>query len=124
MTDRTYAELFKTTADLLARKCSVLVDASFAGAHERRRFIALAEQLGRPVWLLHLECPDELTLARLDRRSGDASDGRRELFARQKADFNQITATGRVVPVDTSRSVDYNVQSILCRALAKQERSP
>ncbi len=123
MTDQTYAELFKTTAELLAREGSVLVDASFAGDHQRRRFMDLAERLGRPVWLVHLECPDQLTLARLDRRSGDASDGRRELFARQKADFSQITATSRVVKVDTSRSVDYNVQSILCRALAKQERS-
>ena len=123
MTDRTYTELFNTTAGLLATECSVIVDASFAAENERRRFMDLADQVGRPVWLMHLECPDAVTLTRLDRRSDDASDGRRELFARQKAGFSQITSTRQVVTVDTSRHVDYNVQSILCWVLANQERS-
>jgi aminoglycoside phosphotransferase family enzyme/predicted kinase len=123
MTARTYTELFNATADLLARGCSVIVDASFAADHERRRFMELADRLARPAWLLHIECPEETTLARLDRRSGDASDGRRELFARQKAGFSEITSTRRVVTVDTSLPVDYNVQSILCRVLAYRERS-
>ncbi len=123
MTARTYTELFNTSANLLTRGCSVIIDASFAADHERRRFLDLADQVGRPAWLLHLECPDEMILTRLDQRSGDASDGRRELFARQKANFSQITSTKRFVTVDTTLPVDYNVQSILCRTLTNQERS-
>jgi predicted kinase len=66
--------------------------------------------------------PDDVTLQRLDQRVGDASDGRRELYVRQKNDFSPIQATNHVVPVDTTGAVDYNVQSLLCRALTSQEQ--
>ena len=122
MTVRTYNALFKATAELIAFQRSVIVDASFAKDHERRRFIGLSGQMGCPVWLLHLQCPDDVTLQRLDQRVGDASNGRRELYARQKNDFSPIQATNHVVPVDTTGAVDYNVQSLLCRALTSQEQ--
>jgi aminoglycoside phosphotransferase family enzyme/predicted kinase len=122
MTERTYHELFNRAAELLAAQCSVIVDASFAREAERQRFMHLADQLGCPAWLIHLECPEALALARLDRRRGDASDGRRELFARQRAGFDQITAVGHIVKVDTSLSVDYNVQSLICTVLTSQEQ--
>lgn len=122
MTKRAYDTVFRMTEDLLARQCSVIVDASFAKDDERKRFICLAEQSGYPVWLLDLRCPDDVALHRLDRRTGDASDGRRELYARQKSSFSQIPANNRVVLVDTTHAVDYNVQSLLCRALTNQER--
>lgn len=122
MNARTYAELFRLTAGQLARQRSVIVDASFARDDQRRSFMALAEQAGCPAWLVHLACPDAEALTRLDRRRGDASDGRQELFARQKDAFQPITAGDRLVTVDTSLAVDYNVQSLLCRALADQEQ--
>lgn len=122
MTAKTYDELHKRTAEHAARGGSVVVDASFAGEAERQRFMALADLSGCPVWVLQLECPAAVALSRLDQRRSDASDGRRELFARQRAAFEQISATGRVVKVDTSLPVDYNVQSLLCTVLADQER--
>jgi hypothetical protein len=122
MTERTYDVLFKTTAEHIRSQQSVIVDASFAKEDQRRRFIRLAAQAGCPAWLLSLECPDEVTLQRLDHRVGDASDGRRELYARQKAGFSPIQAINHVVTVDSTRAVDYNVQSLLCRALTSQER--
>lgn len=122
MTERAYKAIFETAAGLISRQRSVIVDASFAKEEERRNFISLAERAGCPVWLLHLECPEDVTLQRLDQRSGDTSDGRRELYARQKADFSPVPATNHVVPVDTTCAVDYNVQSLLCRTLSKQER--
>ncbi len=122
MTARTYTALFEKTARLLAAQNSVVVDASFAAAGDRRRFLELADQTGCPAWLLHVQCPDSLTLHRLSRRRGDASDGRVELFPRQKADFSPINEATRVVTVDTSLLVDYNVQLILCRAITDRER--
>jgi aminoglycoside phosphotransferase family enzyme/predicted kinase len=122
MTERVYKTIFETAAGLISRQRSVIVDASFTDDVERNNFISLAERAGCPVWLLHLECPVDVTLQRLDRRSGDASDGRRELYARQKSKFSPIKAANHVVPVDTTRAVDYNVQSVLCRALSNQER--
>ncbi|MDT8444398.1 MAG: AAA family ATPase [Desulfuromonadales bacterium] len=122
MTARTYNVLFKTAAEHIISRQSVIVDASFAKEDQRQRFIRLAAQAGYPVWLLHLECPDDVTLQRLDQRVGDASDGRRELYARQKEGFSPIQAKNYVVTVDSTRAVDYNVQSLLCRALASQEQ--
>lgn len=122
MTARTYAELFSRTVAQLTQQRSVIVDASFAQDAQRRRFAQLAGQAGCAVWLLDLQGDDAITLARLDQRTGDASDGRRELFARQKAAFQPIMPNDRVVAVDTLRGVDYNVQSLLCRALLDQEQ--
>lgn len=122
LTERTYEELFRATAEVITQRGSVVVDASFAQDDERKRFLKLAEQARYPVWLLHLDCPDDVALKRLDQRIGDASDGRRELFTQQKANFSQIAATNRVLTVDTSHPVDYNVQSLLCRALTDQEQ--
>jgi len=72
--------------------------------------------------LLHLECPDNVTLQRLDQRVDDVSGGRRELYSRQKDGFSPIQARNHVVTVDSTRAVDYNVQSLLCRALTSQEQ--
>jgi aminoglycoside phosphotransferase family enzyme/predicted kinase len=122
MSERTYNELFRATEVAMSRQQIIVVDASFAQEVDRNKFLGLAEQTGYPAWLMHLTCPDKLTLQRLDQRVGDASDGRRELFAQHKVLFNQITATNRMVTVDTSCPVDYNVQSLLCSALADQEQ--
>jgi len=122
-TKQTYEELFNVTAEAIDRKGSVVVDASFAQENERKRFMTLAGQKNYPVWLVHLECPDEVTLRRLDQRVDDSSDGRRELFAHQKAVFSEIPPSSEVVKIDTRNPVDYNVQSLLCRALTTQEQS-
>ena len=122
MTERTYEAIMQTTEEAMALQKSVIIDASFAKEDERRRFLALADRAGYPAWLLHLECADDVTLKRLEQRVGDASDGRRELYAMQKANFNNIPAANHVVTVDTTRPVDYNVQSLLCRVLAGQEQ--
>lgn len=122
MTRRTYAELYKAARRQLSGPGSVIVDASFANEQERENFLALAAETGRPAWLLHVACPDDVAMTRLAQRSDDASDGRSELFAQQKAGFSQIKPSDRVVAVDTSDPVDYNVQSLLCRVLAERER--
>lgn len=122
MTTRTYAALLEATESQLAAGSSVIVDASFAAADDRRRFLTLADRMRRSAWLVHLTCPESLILKRLNRREDDASDGRAALFDRQKDDFSPLTAIEHMVTVDTSRPVDYNVQLILCKALNDRER--
>lgn len=121
LTEQTYKAIFRSAEEAFSRQNSVVIDASFASNDERERFMRLASQAGYPAWLLALECPDDVALERLDRRTGDASDGRRELYSRQKANFNNIAVANHVVTVDTTRPVDYNVQSLLCRVLTGQE---
>ena len=121
MTARTYAELLHRAEGPLRRGDTVIVDAAFADNADRRQFFALAGRLGVPVRLLHLHCERELALARLDRRQAeglDASDGRREVAAAQAAAFEAVPAGPRVIAIDSSAAVDYNVQETICRLLA------
>lgn len=121
LTARTYDALYTRSVALLKAGRSVIVDASFADRRQRVRFLALAQRVGVPVLLLHLQCCDRLALQRLDERVDDASDGRRELYDQQKAAFEPITTTNHLLKIDTSEPVDYNVQLILCRTLSDQE---
>jgi aminoglycoside phosphotransferase family enzyme/predicted kinase len=118
----TYDELFQDTVRHLSQGKSVIVDASFSRQEERQKFLNMAEQKGCPAWLMHLECPVDKALTRLEARTGDASDGRRELYLTQRAEFDGTRSNGTVVSIDTARPVDYNVQLMLCTALAERER--
>ncbi|TLM68397.1 MAG: kinase [Deltaproteobacteria bacterium] len=123
-TARTYAEMQRQVETLLHRGCSVVVDASFARDADRQAFFALAAACGVPAWLLHLQCARDLALNRLDRRQaegGDPSDGRRALFAPQAALFEPVAAGPRVIAIDSSADVNYNVQKIACRLLAGRD---
>jgi len=121
-TEQTYEAMFRAAEEAISHKHSVIIDASFAKDVERKRFMRLAEQAGYPVWLLSLQCPEAVALERLDQRVGDVSDGRRKLYAKQKASFKAAQKANHVVTIDTVQPVDYNVQSFLCRALSSQEQ--
>jgi aminoglycoside phosphotransferase family enzyme/adenylate kinase family enzyme len=121
-TEQTYTAMFRAAEVALVQKHSLIIDASFASDEKRKRFITLAEQAGHPVWLLALQCPDAVALERLEQRVGDASDGRRDLYAIQKARFTAAEEANHAVAIDTVQPVDYNVQSFLCKALSSQEQ--
>jgi aminoglycoside phosphotransferase family enzyme/predicted kinase len=126
-TRRTYQRLLeRTTAELSERK-TVVADASFIRLGDRERFRAAAEKLELPFFVVLTECDEETALARLDnrRRAGsDASDGRRELFSLQAADFETPAENGNLIRVDTAKSVDYNVQLILCELIERTGPCP
>jgi predicted kinase len=120
MTERTYGELRQRARAQLAGGHPVIVDASFARAADRQAFFALAGQLGIPAYLLHLRCPTDSVVRRLDRRQAegvDASDGRRELLPIQAALFELPAPGPQLIEIDSSAAVDYNVQQLLCRLL-------
>ncbi|MBE0599096.1 MAG: ATP-binding protein, partial [Desulfuromonadales bacterium] len=115
-TRRTYDRLLATTRQLLAAGRSVVVDASFGRRQERDRFRQAAAEAGVRCLIAWTDCPRQTALERLDRRQAagrDPSDGRRQLFDRQAARFEAPTEEADVMPVDTSRDVDYNVQDLL-----------
>jgi hypothetical protein len=117
---RTYAALLAAALEKTG-EASVIVDASFARAGDRRLFQDRARRAGRRCFLLHLVCDEETALLRLDRRRAegdDASDGRRDLFVRQGAAFDAVPEENNVIRVDTADPVDYNVALILCALLA------
>jgi predicted kinase len=101
---------------------TVIVDASFARASERRQFFAMAERRAVPARLLHLHCDRPVAMTRLDQRNAngrDASDGRKELFDTQSAAFEPVPSNPCVITIDSSAAVDYTVQDIICRLLAR-----
>ena len=92
--ERTYDALFaKARAELNAGR-SVILDASFSQAGQRRRALALAGRFGARPIIVECRLDDQQTLARLrsrTRRGGSVSDGRVELHSAQKAAFEPIT---------------------------------
>jgi uncharacterized protein len=119
---RTYAVLASQAAQALARGETVVVDASFARAGERKKMATLARKAGVPLLLVQLHCPPELARERLDARQAqgsDPSDGRSDLQLAQLRSYQPPAPDEQAYPVDTTREVDYNVQLILSRLLER-----
>ncbi|PLX75853.1 MAG: kinase [Desulfuromonas sp.] len=121
MTEQTYRELAVRTEAILTAGKPVVVDAAFGDSVLRRQFTELGAGLGQQAWLLHVHCPDHITLQRLDQRENDVSDGRPELFHAQKKGFSPPASAENVISIDSLREVDYNVQQILKTVLVTQE---
>jgi uncharacterized protein len=122
-TTATYRTLLQRALAAAHSGETVVADASFARQSERDRFRHGAARAGIPCLILHLECDQAMALDRLDRRQAmgeDASDGRREVLARQTAIFDSLDASqNHVIRVDTSRDIYYNVHFILTGIIKK-----
>ncbi len=122
LTRRTYAVLAAQAAQGLAAGRSVVADASFGRASERRKLARLARKAGVPFLLLHLDCPPEEAARRLDQRwqqGGDPSDGRRDLQQAQRQSWQPPTPEENACAVDTTQEVDYNIGFILSTLLER-----
>ena len=80
---RVYDACLSRAERALAAGHSVILDAVFAGAEERRRVSALAERLGCAFSGIWLEAPAHVLKARVSARSGDASDATADVVERQ-----------------------------------------
>ena len=83
MTDRVYAECRRRAGDFLFAGKRVLVDANFPLQRQRQDMASLARSLGVPFCLFHCQVPEEVALARIRGRTGDASDADQEIYHRQ-----------------------------------------
>lgn len=119
-TERTYEELWKRAKKTIEEDRPVIVDASFRKSSNRKEFEDLASRCEVPFLILHVDCPADLALSRLDRREreeSDASDARRELYRQQANAFEKPSGKETKIDVDTSQEVDYNVSLILSQYL-------
>ncbi|MEO7128630.1 MAG: AAA family ATPase [Rhodoferax sp.] len=73
-TARTYEHLFKTARIALQAGFTVILDAAFLQRTERNQALALARTLGVPFFIAACEAPLAVLRARLEARSGDASE--------------------------------------------------
>lgn len=108
-TARTYAELLKRAEERLAAGTGVVVDATFRHAGDRLPFRTLASRHDARFVIVHATCAEDLVRRRLAARGADPaepSDGRWEIYQRQRRDFEPPAAgEGELVTIDTSRSV-------------------
>jgi aminoglycoside phosphotransferase family enzyme/predicted kinase len=113
----TYKRLLRTSEEALESGHTIIMDASFSRKCDRELFRALAQRLAVPFFIIKTTCPDELAYRRLNSRllsRGNASDGRWELFYRQKAEFEEIDVDeGRLIVLDTIRPIVENVNTIM-----------
>ena len=90
---KTYQALFERARNILGRGISLIIDASFKKQMDRREAWALAQQAGADFFLIECQLPEGEVRRRLARRvsdPGEPSDGRWELFAAQREDFESV----------------------------------
>ena len=80
---RVYAELARRARSALGAGRAVIVDAVYAKPEERAAIEAVARDLGVPCHGLWLECPEQVMIARVAGRKGDASDATPEVVRGQ-----------------------------------------
>ena len=89
----TLEALFERARNILERGFSLIIDASFKKQLDRREAWALAQQAGADFLLIECQLPEREVRRRLARRVSDPdepSDGRWELFATQRKDFERV----------------------------------
>ena len=115
--DATYAELLNRGGKTLQAGKSIIIDATFRRKADRERFRNLAEKLGCGCLILQTTCPEKIIRQRLDSRTKDpttVSDGRWELFHKQKTEFEPVTADeGKTIHIATTSTIFESVDKVL-----------
>ena len=114
---KTYDAMLAEAKDILAEGGSVIMDASFVKAEERKRVKALAEEMNASFFILECKSDEETTRRRLSRRleQGSVSDGRWEIYLLQKKRFEpvvEVPPQKRVI-IDTTQPIDKMVRYVL-----------
>jgi hypothetical protein len=113
-----YNKAFDLAEQKIRQGKPVIIDASFKRRTERQRALDLARNLGIRFYILECVCPDDITKRRLERRvreNNNASDGRWELFQKQKDEFDAIDEVPDDchIKIDTSANPEIKRQDII-----------
>lgn len=115
--DATYAALLTRGEESLRNGRSIVMDATFRRKSDRSSFRALAEKYKVPFVILRTECPERTIRMRLDARAGnegEISDGRWELFHRQRDEFESPGKDeGMLIVADCTHPVIDAVDGVL-----------
>ncbi|HWO43451.1 MAG TPA: AAA family ATPase [Candidatus Eisenbacteria bacterium] len=94
MTEATYAAMLEKAEKELGAGNGVILDATFGRRVDRERVRGLAKRYSAPLTIIHCLASERSTKARLARRGAegrDISDGRWEIYVRQKEIFEPLT---------------------------------
>ena len=97
---RVFDILAKRAATTLAAGCTVIADAVYGASEQRAALEAVASAAGIPFAGFWLEAPVTVLVARVDARSGDASDADASVVRRQIATMDQASVRWRRVRSD------------------------
>jgi predicted kinase len=93
MTEKTYAKIAREAEKQILAGEGAIIDATFGQKAHREKIVRLAEKHRVPLVLIHCVASDETTEKRLAQREAegkDVSDGRWEIYSKQKAAFEPI----------------------------------
>jgi uncharacterized protein len=93
MTEKTYAKIAREAEKQILKGEGAILDATFGLKAHREKIIRLAKNHTVPLVLIHCVASDETTEKRLAQREAegkDVSDGRWEIYSKQKAAFEPI----------------------------------
>ncbi|MEO0254803.1 MAG: AAA family ATPase [candidate division WOR-3 bacterium] len=89
MTEKVYNEMFKRTKRYLRESKNVILDASFLDKNKRDKLREVSKELNVKLLILWVETPPDLIKERLSKRKGDVSDGRWEIYLKQKEKYEK-----------------------------------
>ncbi|MPZ78555.1 MAG: AAA family ATPase, partial [Deltaproteobacteria bacterium] len=93
MTIKTYARMAALAEEHIGSGAGAILDATFSRREDRQDVLRLAERFNVPLVAVHCFASDQTTRERLDRRAQegkDISDGRWEIYQRQKNAYEPI----------------------------------
>ncbi|MBE9537320.1 MAG: AAA family ATPase [Proteobacteria bacterium] len=116
--EKTYNLLMEKGRLLMDKGGHVILDASFKKRRYRTGARRIAEGLGAAFLLIECICPEEEARRRLDSRNAektDISDGRWEIYAAQKADFEAVDEVpeNEHLVLDTNKDMKDSVNKVL-----------
>ena len=109
-TRRTYEHLLELASLLLRQGFNVLIDATLLKRAQRQPFQQLAAELSVPSWLIWLDAPTAVLVARMQARRQSAdniSDADEQVIGYQKRTAEIPDNHENVVTIDTSGEFDY-----------------
>jgi predicted kinase len=114
-TTQTYYDMFTSAGDILRRGNSVILDASFSLKDERIVAKAFAEDYSADFLAVECRLDENIVKERLANRQDTVSDGRWEIYQKQKEVFEPITELppDEHLVVDTAKPVSEIVEAVL-----------
>lgn len=114
----TYNKAYELAESEIKSGKAVIIDASFKRRSERQKAVQLAQRLDIPFYIIECTCTDEVVKMRLEKRvkeKDNASDGRWEIYALQKNDFDEINeiSADHYFTIDTSENPEPLRQEII-----------
>ncbi|HID98408.1 MAG TPA: aminoglycoside phosphotransferase [Thermodesulfobacteriaceae bacterium] len=108
-TERTYRALARFAGRHLMQGESVVLDATYTDQSKRKRLVELAECAGADLRFILATCPEDEIKKRLEHRikqENQVSDGRWEIYLKQKEVFAPVSHTGQaLIELSTERPV-------------------